>query len=134
MRFMLTITEYQIHIWLKCFKIFFQHLKRLTRSCVFHCNSHKPNKKLVVYLPFTPHMFVKVHVFKMNEEYDISYLTHHELFDYRHKLYSASEDIEYVTFWNIFDLAMRNQTRYCCTYKSTIIQVEQGQSMTQRKE
>ena len=88
---------------------------------MFHCDPHNPNTTPVVYLPFTPHMFVNVHRYKLNEEYDISYLTHNELFDHRHKLYSESEDIVYDTLSNIFDLTMMNQTRYCYTSKSAIL-------------
>ena len=83
----------------------------------------------VVYLPFTPHVFVNVHQYKINQEYDISNLTDFELFDYRHTLYSTSEDIVYEILSNIFDLTMRNQMRYCCTSNSSILQFEQGQSM-----
>ena len=75
-------------------------------------------------------MFVNVHQYKLNEEYDISYLKHHELFDYRHTSYSVAHN----TLSNIFDLTMRNQMRYCCTFKSDILQFEQGQSMTDEEQ
>ena len=76
-------------------------------------------------MSFTPHMFVNLYQYKLNEEYNISYLTHHELFDYRHKLYSASEDITFETLSNMFDLKTINKMRYCCTSKIAIIQFEQ---------
>ena len=101
--------------------IFFQSVKKLAISRVLYCNPHDPDRKPVIYLPFTPHMFAKVHVFKLNEKYDISYLTHHELYDYRHKLYSATKGIQYESFSTLFDLTMNNQNRYCRTSKNTII-------------
>ena len=99
-------------------KGFFENSKKLAKSHLFHCNPHNPNIIPVVYLTFTPHVFVSIHRYKFNEEYDMSYSTHHELFDYRHKLYSASEDIAYHILSNIFDLTLRNQMRYCCTSNS----------------
>ena len=101
---------------------------------MFHCDPHIPDITPVVYLPFIPHMFMNEHQYKHKEEYDRSHLTHHELFDYRQTLYSASGDITHEILSNILDLTMRNQMRYCCTSKSAILQFEQGQYMTDEEE
>ena len=101
---------------------------------MFHYNPRKTDTIPVIYLPFTPHIFFNVDWYKINVEYDILYLTRLGLFDYIHKLYSASEDITHEKLSNLFNLTTTNQRRYCYTSKSAISKCEQGQSMIDEDE
>ena len=52
--------------------------KRIATSSVLHYNRQNSDTIPVVYLSFTPRMFFNVHQYKINAEYEISYLIHLE--------------------------------------------------------
>ena len=96
---------------------FFQNLRALAKSSILLYDLDMPEKLPVVFLPFTPHMFVNVFKHKLYHEYAISYLTIYDLVKGVHALYSVSEGAPYNLLTQMFELQMNDYDRYCITKK-----------------
>ena len=75
--------------------MFFQNPRALAKSSILLYDLDMPEKLPVVFLPFTPHIFVNVLKHKLYHEYAISYLTIYDFVEGVHKLYSVSEGVPY---------------------------------------